>query len=125
MRIAGDTATPSPHTSNFTLQAPFVVFAARTQAETTRARARIHPDLKDSAMNWDQIEGNWKQMKGKVKAQWGKLTDDHLDVIAGKRDQLSGKIQEQYGYTKERAEQELDAWLKDHPSTPVETPSKH
>ena len=76
-------------------------------------------------MNWDQIEGNWKQMKGKVKAQWGKLTDDHLDVIAGKRDQLSGKIQEQYGYTKERTEQELDAWLKDHPSTPIETPSTH
>jgi len=27
----------------------------------------------------------------------GKLTDDHLDVIAGKREQLSGKIQEIYG----------------------------
>jgi uncharacterized protein YjbJ (UPF0337 family) len=39
-------------------------------------------------MNWDRIEGNWKQAKGKVKEQWGKLTDDHLDVIAGKRDQL-------------------------------------
>lgn len=45
-------------------------------------------------MNWDIVEGNWKQFKGKVKAQWGKLTDDHLDVIAGKRDQLAGKIQE-------------------------------
>ena len=36
-------------------------------------------------MNWDQIEGNWQQFKGKVKQQWGKLTDDELDVIAGKR----------------------------------------
>lgn len=43
-------------------------------------------------MNWDIIEGDWKQFKGKVKAQWGKLTDDRLDVIAGKRDQLKGKF---------------------------------
>ena len=39
-------------------------------------------------MNWDQIEGNWKQIKGKVKEKWGKLTDDELDVLAGKREQL-------------------------------------
>ena len=41
-------------------------------------------------MNWDRIEGNWKQFKGNVKQQWGKLTDDQLDVIAGKRDHLAG-----------------------------------
>ena len=52
-------------------------------------------------MNWDRIEGNWKQFKGNAKRQWGKLTDDQLDVIAGKRDYLSGKIQEAYGITKE------------------------
>jgi|GEM_PF-1337791 len=43
-------------------------------------------------MNWDRIEGNWKQAKGKIKEQWGKLTDDHLDTIGGKRDQLVGII---------------------------------
>ena len=48
-------------------------------------------------MNWDVIEGNWKQFKGHVKEQWGKLTDDNLDTIAGKRDQLTGRIQESYG----------------------------
>jgi len=37
-------------------------------------------------MNWDRIEGNWKQIKGKAKAQWGKLTDDQLEVIAGRRE---------------------------------------
>ena len=37
-------------------------------------------------MNWDRIEGNWKQLTGKVKEQWGKLTDDQIDTIAGKRD---------------------------------------
>ena len=53
-------------------------------------------------MDWNRVEGNWKQVKGKVKEQWGKLTDDDLDVIAGKRDQLEGKIQERYGIEKDR-----------------------
>ena len=39
-------------------------------------------------MDWNRVEGNWKQVKGKIKEQWGKLTDDDLDQIAGKRDQL-------------------------------------
>ena len=61
-------------------------------------------------MNWDQIEGNWKQLQGNIKSQWGKLTDDHLDVIAGKRQHLSGKIQEAYGITKEEAEKQISDW---------------
>jgi uncharacterized protein YjbJ (UPF0337 family) len=61
-------------------------------------------------MNWDRIEGNWKQAKGTVKEKWGKLTDDQLDVIAGKRDLLAGKIQEAYGISKEDAEKQLAEW---------------
>ncbi len=61
-------------------------------------------------MNWDRIEGNWKQFKGNVKQQWGKLTDDQLDVILGKRDQLAGRIQESYGITKDEAEKQLAEW---------------
>ena len=58
-------------------------------------------------MNWDRIEGNWKQFKGQVKEQWGKFTDDDLDVVAGKRDQFLGKLQEKYGITKEEAQRQL------------------
>lgn len=54
-------------------------------------------------MNKDEIGGNWKQFKGKVKEQWGKLTDDDMTVIEGKRDQLVGKVQERYGYAKDEA----------------------
>ena len=61
-------------------------------------------------MNWDQIAGNWKQFKGLVKEKWGKLTDDDLDVIEGKKDQLVGRLQERYGYSKEQAEKELKIW---------------
>ena len=58
-------------------------------------------------MNWDIAAGNWKQFKGQVKAQWGQLTDDHLDQIDGKRIELVGKIQETYGITKDEAESQI------------------
>ena len=61
-------------------------------------------------MNWDQIAGNWKQVKGAVRQKWGKLTDDDVDVIAGKRDILLGKIQEKHGIAREEAEKELKAF---------------
>ena len=63
-------------------------------------------------MNWDQIKGDWKQVTGKVKEKWGKLTDDDLTTIEGKRDQLAGLIQQRYGYAKEQAEKELDEFTK-------------
>ena len=58
-------------------------------------------------MNKDQIEGNWKQMKGKIQQQWGKLTDDDLDVIEGKREELIGRVQERYGIAREEAEKQV------------------
>jgi uncharacterized protein YjbJ (UPF0337 family) len=65
-----------------------------------------------SSMNWDQIEGNWVKTKGKLRQQWGKLTDDDLTLIDGKREELAGRLQERYGYQKEQAEKEIDAWMK-------------
>ena len=61
-------------------------------------------------MNWDRIEGNWKQVTGKAKEQWGKLTSDDFDVVAGRRDQLAGKIQERYGVAKDEAEKQINDW---------------
>jgi uncharacterized protein YjbJ (UPF0337 family) len=61
-------------------------------------------------MNWDRIEGNWKQFTGNIKTQWGKLTDDQLDVIAGNREKLVGKVQEAYGITMEETEKQIAAW---------------
>lgn len=61
-------------------------------------------------MNWDTIEGDWKQFRGSMRQQWGKLTDDDLDVVAGKRDQLAGKIQEKYGIAKDEAERQIDEY---------------
>ena len=69
-------------------------------------------------MNWDQIAGNWKQFTGNVKEKWGKLTDNDLTVVAGKRDQLAGLLQQKYGYAKEVAEQEVDDFIKAMRSDP-------
>jgi len=59
-------------------------------------------------MNKDIVEGKWKQVRGEAKSWWGKLTDDDLDRAAGKFDILTGILQEKYGYTRERAAEEID-----------------
>jgi len=63
-------------------------------------------------MNWDRIEGGWKQVKGQAKQRWGKLTDDDVDVVAGKRDELVGRIQQRYGKNRDEAEREVDDWSR-------------
>ena len=61
-------------------------------------------------MNWNQIEGNWHELKINIKQQWGKLTDNQLEAIAGERDHLVGKIQVMYGIGKDEAEHQLSDW---------------
>ncbi len=63
-------------------------------------------------MNKDLFEGKWHEIKGKVKEKWGKLTDDDMTQINGKREQLLGKLQTRYGYAKDRAEQEINDFEK-------------
>lgn len=63
-------------------------------------------------MNKDTLKGDWNIIKGKVKEKWGKLTDDDLTEIQGKKDQLSGKLQKTYGYAKEKADEEISDWEK-------------
>lgn len=64
-------------------------------------------------MNWEQIEGKWKELKGQARSKWGKLTDDDLENVAGKKDQLLGRLQQRYGYKRDQAEKEVDTWIKD------------
>jgi uncharacterized protein YjbJ (UPF0337 family) len=74
-------------------------------------------------MNWDIVEGNWMQFKGLAKQKWGKLTDDNLDMIAGKRDQLTGRLQELYGITKDQADVQVKAFETLHKDYRPENPS--
>lgn len=66
----------------------------------------------DILPNWQQVEGNWNQFAGKVKQRWGKLTDDDITVINGKRQELIGKVQERYGIAKAEAERQVRDWEK-------------
>jgi uncharacterized protein YjbJ (UPF0337 family) len=74
----------------------------------------MHRYAEGAEMNWDIVKGNWKQFRGRVKEQWGDLTDDDLDRIAGKRDQLIGRIQEKYGISKDEANTRIGEWERDY-----------
>ena len=63
-------------------------------------------------MNWEQLQGKWDQMKGKAEEKWGKLTQDDMKVIHGKKEQFLGKLRERYGYTADKANQELSAFMQ-------------
>ena len=78
-------------------------------------------------MNSDQLEGKWKQVKGEVREKWGKLTDDDIHVVAGRREQLIGKIQERYGIAKARAAEEVDEFMRalhEQPSHNIRDPDE-
>jgi uncharacterized protein YjbJ (UPF0337 family) len=63
-------------------------------------------------MNSEQFEGKWKQIQGQIRQKWGHLTDNDMQVIAGKRDVLIGRVEERYGLAKEKATAEVDGFLK-------------
>jgi len=63
-------------------------------------------------MHWNLIEGHWTQFREKVKEKWGKLTDDDLALINGRREQLEGKIQDRYGYSRDQIRKDVDDWLR-------------
>lgn len=76
-------------------------------------------------MNWDQIQGNWKQVVGKAKEQWGLLTDDDLQVVAGRREQLAGKIQQRYGGAMEDIEKQIAEWQRKASDSWFKADAKH
>jgi uncharacterized protein YjbJ (UPF0337 family) len=69
-------------------------------------------------VNADVIKGNWKQVKGQVKEWWGQLTDDDLDRIEGSAEKLIGRLQERYGWSKERAREEVDRRFRETAASP-------
>jgi uncharacterized protein YjbJ (UPF0337 family) len=71
----------------------------------------VHLNREEMTMDWNRIEGNWKQFKGAAKEKWGKLTDDDLNVIEGRREQLEGKLQQRYGFAKDQVRKDVDDWF--------------
>lgn len=54
-------------------------------------------------VNDDVLKGQWKQIRGEARKTFGKLTDDDMEVIGGNLESFIGKVQERYGYTREKA----------------------
>jgi uncharacterized protein YjbJ (UPF0337 family) len=71
----------------------------------------------------DILQGKWHELKGQVKGQWGKLTDDDVARLSGKREELAGVLQQRYGYGKAQADLEINNWLSKH--APKPTKAKH
>jgi len=63
-------------------------------------------------MSDDILKGKWKQLRGQIQQKWGDLTNDDLDRIQGAQTEFEGLLQERYGYTKERARQEVNDFLR-------------
>ncbi len=88
-----------------------VCIAAVTAPMTVQAQTSGQTTTQTDAKTiWEKIKGSWTTSKGAVKEQWGKLTDDDLLAIEGRRDQLVGKIQTRYGITEQEAEAQVSTW---------------
>ena len=61
----------------------------------------------------DILKGKWKQLSGQIKERWGELTDDEIEQLEGRRDGLVGKLQEKYGYSKQEAEDRVNAFMRE------------
>ena len=88
---------------------PVIAQAQSTTTTTTTIKS-------DADSIWQKIKGSWMQTKGAVKEQWGKLTDDDLMEIQGRRDQLVGKIQARYGINRDQAEAQVSGWEQKYKS---------
>jgi uncharacterized protein YjbJ (UPF0337 family) len=77
----------------------------------------VSTSTKEAIMNWDAVKGRWNEIKGEVHGKWAKLTDDDLMLVSSKFEALIGRLQQRYGYSRERAEQEVDSFIKSIPTT--------
>jgi uncharacterized protein YjbJ (UPF0337 family) len=84
---------------------------AAARNDPRRRRLKAISLRRELTMDWNRVEGNWKQFKGVAKEKWGKLTDDDLNVIQGRREQLEGKLQQSYGFAKDQIRKDVDDWF--------------
>jgi uncharacterized protein YjbJ (UPF0337 family) len=87
---------------------------AAASASVARSEGCGNTNWERENMNWDRVAGNWKQVKGQIKEKWGKLTDDDLNVIEGKREQPAGRLQKTYGIAKDEAERQIGEFEKSY-----------
>lgn len=98
----------------FTMVLASVVLAVLPIAANAQSTSTTTNSQSDVHQMWEKFKGAWGQTKGAIKEQWGKLTDDDLAEIQGRREQLVGKIQTRYGISHEAAEAQVSTWEQKH-----------
>lgn len=63
-------------------------------------------------MNKTILDGKRHQLQGVLREQWGRLTDDDIRILTGRLESLGGVLEERYGYTRARAEAEVNDFLE-------------
>lgn len=59
-------------------------------------------------MTWDSMAGDWNESQTKVRQRWGRLTDEDLRRIAGKRAELVQVVAERYDIKRDQAESQVE-----------------
>ena len=59
----------------------------------------------------DILREQWKHFKSELNDYWTQLTSDDLDQVAGRRDNLVHLLEHRYGYTRPRAEKEVELFV--------------
>jgi hypothetical protein len=62
----------------------------------------------------DPLAGPWEDLRPQLRSWWDRLTEADLAQIGGQRDRLISLLQQRYGYTRERAQQEVDRRLQEY-----------
>jgi uncharacterized protein YjbJ (UPF0337 family) len=62
--------------------------------------------------NPDPWTGQWEQLRPQLRSWWDRLTEADLGQIGGQKDRLVSLVQQRYGYTRDRAQQEVDRRLQ-------------
>ena len=70
--------------------------------------------MKGPPFRQDIVGGKWKTMRGQITVTWTKLTNDDLDQVGGKFDKFVSLLEEKYGFSRERAEEEVNRQIAEH-----------
>jgi uncharacterized protein YjbJ (UPF0337 family) len=98
------------HTTKLILMTAILLGVAPLSA--VHAQSTATTVQKEADVAWAKFKGAWTQTKGEVKEQWGKLTDDDLKEVDGRREVLVGKLQTRYAISHEEAERQVGTFEK-------------
>jgi len=82
----------------FGVTTPLAVIHAQSTTATVEHEA-------DKA--WAKTKGAWTQSKGAIQENWGKLTDNDIQEVNGRREVLIGKLQTRYAISYQEAEHQV------------------